>query len=101
MIDMLQVFFMPTLIFCIGILGIALNNRDFLLVLLSIELMFLGVILIIVFYSTLFHVLAGTIYAIFIIILAACESVIGLGILIAVYREKNSISLIDHYSLKG
>lgn len=64
----------------------------------AIELMYLGVILSFSFASTLYPSLS--IYALYVIILAACESAVGLGLLIVLYRFNQTVALADYVTLK-
>jgi NADH-ubiquinone oxidoreductase chain 4L len=80
-------------LFLIGILGFVLNRKNIILMLISIEIMLLSVTFIILINSLLFEDILGQVFAIYIIVVAAAESAIGLGILVAFYRLRGSISL--------
>jgi len=89
------------LIFLIGIAGILFNYKNFLITMLSIELMYLGIVTSLTIISVFTFDPLGQLYALTILILAASESAIGLGILIVLFRYGNSIEF-DHYQeLKG
>ena len=77
-------------LFLIGILGFSLNK---ILMLISIEIMLLAITLIILSNSLVFEDIFGQVFAIYIIVIAAAESAIGLGILVAFYRLRGSIAL--------
>jgi NADH-ubiquinone oxidoreductase chain 4L len=81
------------IIFLIGILGFVLNRKNIILMLISIEIMLLSITLIILLNSTIFEDILGQIFSIYIIVIAAAESAIGLGILVAFYRLRGSIAL--------
>jgi NADH-ubiquinone oxidoreductase chain 4L len=81
------------LLFLIGILGFVLNRKNIILMLISIEIMLLSITLIILLNSTIFEDILGQIFSIYIIVIAAAESAIGLGILVAFYRLRGSIAL--------
>lgn len=81
------------ILFIIGILGFVLNRKNILLMIFSIEIMLLSITLLILISSFNFDDILGQTYAIYIILLAASESAIGLGILVAYYRLRGSISL--------
>ena len=81
------------LLFLIGILGFALNKKNIILMLISIEIMLLAITLIILINSWVFEDIFGQIFAIYIIVIAAAESAIGLGILVAFYRLRGSITV--------
>jgi NADH-ubiquinone oxidoreductase chain 4L len=80
-------------LFLIGILGFVLNRKNIILMLISIEIMLLAVTFIILLNSLLFEDIVGQVFAIYIIVIAAAESAIGLGILVAFYRLRGNISL--------
>ena len=84
------------ILFLIGVLGFILNRKNILLILISIEIMLLAVTLLILISSYQFDDILGQTYAIYIILLAAAESAIGLGILVAYYRLRGSISLANN-----
>ena len=81
------------ILFSIGILGFVLNRKNIILMLISIEIMLLAVTFIILLNSLLFEDIVGQVFAIYIIVIAAAESAIGLGILVAFYRLRGNISL--------
>jgi len=81
------------ILFLIGIIGFILNRKNIILILISIEIMLLAVTLLILVSSYSFDDILGQTYAIFIIVIAGAESAIGLGILVAFYRLRGSISL--------
>ena len=80
-------------VFLIGMLGFVLNRKNIILMLISIEIMLLSVTFIILINSLLFEDIIGQVFAIYIIVVAAAESAIGLGILVAFYRLRGNISL--------
>jgi NADH-ubiquinone oxidoreductase chain 4L len=81
------------ILFLIGILGFVLNRKNIILMLISIEIMLLAVTFMILIGSLGFNDIMGQIYAIYIITVAGAESAIGLGILVAFYRLRGSISI--------
>jgi NADH-ubiquinone oxidoreductase chain 4L len=85
--------FIAITLFLIGILGFVLNRKNIILMLISIEIMLLSITFIILINSLLFEDIIGQIFAIYIIVIAAAESAIGLGILVAFYRLRGNISL--------
>lgn len=88
-------------IFLIGLSGMIYNRKNFLLTMLSIEIMYLGLTLSFIIISISTADPKGQIYAIILLILAAAESAIGLGILIVLYRFGRSIDFSDYEDLKG
>ena len=97
------------IIFCIGLYG-ALARRNFIAVLMSIELMFNGVNLTLVamgryvapyaIQEQLSAVFTGQVFAVFIITVAAAEIALGLGIVFAVFRSNESVDLTDAATLR-
>ena len=81
------------ILFLIGILGFVLNRRNIILMLISIEIMLLSVTFLILLDSLSFDDILGQTYAIYIISIAGAESAIGLGILVAFYRLRGSVSI--------
>jgi NADH-ubiquinone oxidoreductase chain 4L len=84
---------MILLLFLIGLLGFALNKKNIILMLISIEIMLLSITLIILINSWVFEDILGQVFAVYIIVIAAAESAIGLGILVAFYRLRGSITI--------
>lgn len=81
------------ILFIIGILGFTLNRKNILVMIFSIEILLLSITLLILVSSLNFDDVLGQTYAIYVILLAAAESAIGLGIIVAYYRLRGSISL--------
>lgn len=79
------------ILFLIGILGIFLNQKNILLMLMSIEIMFLVISFIWIFSSIYLDDIVGQIFALLILTIAAAESSIGLAILVIYYRIRNTI----------
>nr|WBU10804.1 NADH dehydrogenase subunit 4L [Malassezia equina] len=84
------------ILFIIGILGFVLNRKNILLMIFSIEIILLSITILVLISSMNFDDVLGQTYAIYIILLAAAESAIGLGILVAYYRLRGSISLSNN-----
>ena len=84
------------ILFTIGILGFVLNRKNILLMIFSIEIILLSITILVLISSMNFDDVLGQTYAIYIILLAAAESAIGLGILVAYYRLRGSISLSNN-----
>ena len=80
-------------IFLIAVLSFILNRKNIILMLISIEIMLLAVTFLILINSLLFEDILGQVFSIYIIVVAAAESAIGLGILVAFYRLRGNISL--------
>lgn len=80
-------------LFLVGVLGFVLNRKNIILMLISIEMMLLAVTLLVIVSSFSFDDILVQTYSIYIIAIAGAESAIGLGILVAFYRLRGSISL--------
>jgi NADH-ubiquinone oxidoreductase chain 4L len=81
------------ILFLIGVLGFVLNKKNIILMLISIEIMLFAITIIILLNSSIFEDILGQVFAIYIIVIAAAESAIGLGILVAFYRLRGNIVL--------
>ena len=81
------------ILFLIGILGFILNRKNIILMIIAIEIMLLAVTLLVLISSFNFDDILGQTFAIYIITIAGAESAIGLGILVAYYRLRGSISI--------
>jgi NADH-ubiquinone oxidoreductase chain 4L len=86
---------MPIIMFLIGILGFILNRKNIILMIIAIEIMLLAVTLLVLISSFSFDDGIGQIFSIFIISVAGAESVIGLSIIVAFFRLRGNISLIN------
>ena len=93
--------FLFYLLFLIGLTGIIFNYKNYLVTMFCIEIMYLGITVCFIIVSVSTNDPKGQIYAIFLLILAAAESAIGLGILIVLYRFGSSIEFKDYQELKG
>ena len=93
--------FLAAIIFVIGVVGIFLNRKNVIIILMSIELMLLAVNINLVSFSIFKQDLTGQIFAMFILTVAAAEAAIGLAIIVVYYRNKGSIRVEDINSLKG
>ena len=89
------------ILFAISVVGIFLNRKYLLVLLMAIELMLLAVNMNFVAFSHYLQDLSGQIFVFFILTVAAAESAIGLAILIVLFRNLKSIPVDDLGSLKG
>ena len=89
------------ILFAIGVVGIFLNRKNLIVLLMAIELMLLAVNMNFVAFSHYLGDLSGQIFVFFILTVAAAESAIGLAILIVLFRNLKSIHVDDLGSLKG
>ena len=89
------------LLFAISVIGIFLNRRNLIILLMAIELMLLSVNLNFVAFSHFLGDPAGQVFVFFILTVAAAESAIGLAILVVLFRNLATINVEDLDSLKG
>lgn len=88
-------------LFSVGVVGIFLNRRNLIVVLMSIELMLLAVNMNFVAFSHFSGDLAGQVFVFFILTVAAAEAAIGLAILVVLFRQFHSVDVEDLDSLRG
>jgi NADH-quinone oxidoreductase subunit K len=89
------------ILFAISVVGIFLNRRNIIVLLMAIELMLLAVNLNFIAFSHYLGDLEGQVFVFFILTVAAAESAIGLAILVVLFRNLNTIDVEDMDSLKG
>jgi NADH-quinone oxidoreductase subunit K len=92
---------LAAILFAISVIGIFLNRRNLIVLLMAIELMLLAVNLNFIAFSHFLGNLAGQAIVIFLLPVAAAESAIGLAILVVLFRNISSIDVEDLDSLKG
>jgi NADH-quinone oxidoreductase subunit K len=89
------------ILFTIGVLGIFLNRKNVIIILMSIELILLAVNLNFVAFSAFLGDLVGQVFALFILTVAAAEAAIGLAILVVYFRNRGTIAVEDVNLMKG
>jgi len=89
------------ILFAISIVGIFLNRRNIIVLLMAIELMLLAVNMNFVAFSSWMGDLSGQVFVFFILTVAAAESAIGLAILVVLFRNLNTINVDELDRLKG
>ena len=89
------------ILFAIGLLGIFLNRRNVIIILMSVELILLAVNINFVAFSAYLGDLVGQVFALFILTVAAAEAAIGLAILVAYFRNRGTIAVEDVNLMKG
>jgi NADH-quinone oxidoreductase subunit K len=89
------------ILFLIGVFGIVLNRQNVLIILMCIELILLSANLNFAFFSIYLDDIYGQLFSLFILTIAACESAIGLAILILYFRLRGNISINFLPILKG
>ena len=92
---------LAAIIFAIGIIGIFLNRKNVIIILMSIELILLAVNINLVSFSIYLEDLIGQVFAMFILTVAAAEAEIGLAIIVIYYKNRGSINVEKISSLKG
>ncbi len=90
-----------SILFTLGIIGIFLNRKNVIVILMSIELMLMAVNINFVAFSVFRGDLAGQIFSLFVLTVAAAEAAIGLAILVVFFRNRGSIAVEDISELKG
>ena len=88
-------------IFTIGVVGIFLNRKNIIVILMSIELILLAVNINLVSFSIYMNDLTGQIFTLFILTVAAAEAAIGLAIIVIYYRNSGTIRVQEIDKLKG
>ena len=89
------------ILFVLGVLGIALNRKNVIVILMSIELILLAVNVNLVAFSAYLGDLTGQIFAMFVLTVAAGEAAIGLAILVLYFRNRGTIAVDQINQMKG
>jgi len=93
MISLSHLISLNLLLFLVGILGIVLNKRNVIIILISVELMLLAININLIVCSVYLDDLLGQVFALIVLTVAAAESAIGLAILVIFYRVRGDISM--------
>jgi NADH-quinone oxidoreductase subunit K len=101
MIPLEHYLILGAILFAMSVVGIFLNRKNLVILLMAIELMLLAVNINFIAFSHYLHDAAGQIFVFFVLTVAAAESAIGLAILVVVFRNRASINVEDLDSLKG
>ncbi len=88
-------------LFTLGMLGIFLNRKNVIIILMSVELILLAVNINLVAFSAFLGDLVGQVFALFVLTVAAAEAAIGLAIVVVYYRNRGSIAVEDINMMKG
>ena len=89
------------IIFTIGLIGIFLNRKNVIVILMCIELILLSVNINLVSFSIYLQDLVGQVFSMFILTVAAAEAAVGLAIIVVYYKNKGSIDVEQINSMKG
>jgi len=101
MVTLSHYLILGSLLFAISIVGIFLNRKNVIVILMAIELMLLAVNLNFIAFSHYLGDTAGQVFVFFILTVAAAESAIGLAILVVLFRNLKTINVDDIDSMKG
>jgi len=98
--DVIWFVVLSAFIFCIGVAGV-LTRRNPLVILLCLELMLNGANLALVAFARMWGDTGGQIFALIVMVVAACEVVVGLGLIVAMYRRRLPIDVDEMSELRG
>ena len=101
MIGLTHYLAVAAILFTIGVLGIFLNRKNIILMLMAIELILLAVNINLVAFSAYLGDLTGQVFAMFVLTVAAAEAAIGLAILVIFFRRRGSIAVDDAGRMRG
>ncbi len=101
MVGLSHYLILGALLFAISVIGIFLNRKNVIILLMAIELMLLAVNLNFIAFSHYLQDIAGQVFVFFILTVAAAESAIGLAILVVLFRNLRTINVDDLDRLKG
>lgn len=101
MVSLSHYLVLGAILFTIGVVGIFLNRKNVIILLMAIELMLLAVNLNFVAFSHYLQDIAGQIFVFFILTVAAAEAAIGLAILVVLFRNLQTINVDELDKLKG
>ena len=89
------------ILFTIGVLGIFVNRRNVIVIMMAVELILLAVNINLVAFSAYLHDVVGQVFAMFVLTVAAAEAAVGLAILVTFFRNRGGIAVDDATSMKG
>jgi NADH-quinone oxidoreductase subunit K len=89
------------ILFVLGVLGIFLNRKNVIVILMAVELILLAVNINLVAFSAFMQDLTGQVFAMLVLTVAAAEAAIGLAILVIYFRTRGSIAVDDINRMKG
>ena len=100
-ISLVHYLFLSAVVFTIGIVGIFLNRKNVIVILMSIELVLISVNINLVSFSIYLNDIVGQIFTMFVLTVAAAEAAIGLAIIVVYYRNSGTIRVEEIDKLKG
>ena len=89
------------ILFVLGVLGIFLNRKNVIVILMAIELILLSVNINLVAFSAFLNDMTGQVFAMFVLTVAAAEAAIGLAILVIYFRNRGTIAVDDINQMRG
>ena len=101
MIGLVHYLVVGAILFTLGVLGIFLNRKNLIVILMAIELILLSVNINLVAFSAFLHDLVGQVFAMFVLTVAAGEAAVGLAILVIYFRSRGTIAVEDISRMKG
>lgn len=101
MIGLTHYLVVAAILFTLGVLGIFLNRKNLIVILMAIELILLAVNLNLVAFSAFLQDMVGQVFAMFVLTVAAGEAAIGLAILVIYFRSRGTIAVDDISRMKG
>ncbi|MBE0626110.1 MAG: NADH-quinone oxidoreductase subunit NuoK [Burkholderiales bacterium] len=101
MLSLSHFLILGALLFAISVVGIFLNRKNVIILLMAIELMLLAVNMNFIAFSHYLNDISGQVFVFFILTVAAAESAIGLAILVVLFRNLSTINVDDLNTLKG
>ena len=101
MIGLSHYLVVSAILFVLGVLGIFINRKNIIVILMSVELILLAVNLNLVAFSAYLGDLVGQIFSMFVLTVAAGEAAIGLAILVIYFRSRGTIAVDDANRMKG
>ncbi|WP_374944804.1 NADH-quinone oxidoreductase subunit NuoK [Sphingomonas sp.] len=101
MIGLVHYLVVAAILFVMGVLGIFLNRKNLIVILMAIELILLAVNINFVAFSAYLNDLVGQVFAMFVLTVAAGEAAIGLAILVIYFRGRGTIAVDDVNRMKG
>lgn len=99
--ELINLYTLSVIVFNIGIAGIFLNRKNIIIIIMSIEIMLLGINLFFIYTSIIYSNIIGQIFIIFILTIAGAESAIGLALLIILYKIRGTIAIEYLNLMKG
>ena len=93
--------YLSIIVFTIGLIGIFLNRKNLIVLLMSLELILLSANINFVSFANYYNNIAGQIFVFFNLSIAAAEAAVGLAIIVIFFRKKDSIHIDDINTLKG